>query len=456
MPDPNTQSANSSSTAPNRVRWAFFAAIFMIYWLALKRMPEPLEWQFQSIPPEAPAAETSDQPAFTEIPNQNSPRAIKRFIPNDDLHSVHAGSIVALPDRSLLAFWYGGTREGHRDVSIQTSRFEPESAAWSPNETLVTVAQTQAAENRYIKKLGNPVALLDGEQTLWVFYVSVSVGGWSGASVNFITSTDLGRTWSEPRKVVSSPFFNMCTQVKSRPFLFADGTIGLPVHHEMGLNFSSILRLDRDGNPLAKKRLSAGKTTMQPMPLIIDEENALVLMRYHAEAKPVTAPMTRSSDGGLNWTPLEPSTLVNHDSAITGLALSDGTLLVACNDLTSGRYRLSLLVSKDGGASWLHVYYVEYEPKFESGSMTQMEYQDWFRRLLDEPVREPVDDPDALAQRAANNNDCAAGCAPEFAYPFIIRRGAEFHLLYTWNRAMISEFEFNQAWLEEQIGRATQ
>lgn len=141
----------------------------------------------------------------TTIPEGAAPRAIKRFVPNDSHKSVHGSSVVALRDQSLRAFWYGGTREGHRDVSIQTSRFDSKTSAWSPDQTLITVAETQAAEMRYIKKLGNPVAMLDGEQKLWVFYVSVSVGGWSGASANFITSTDLGHTWSARRKIVSSP-----------------------------------------------------------------------------------------------------------------------------------------------------------------------------------------------------------------------------------------------------------
>ncbi len=429
----------------------FLVAVLMIFGLAWWGVPERLLWKFQAEPVGAAGVRAHGKPAARDASRADAPRAVKRFVPNDDLKSVHASSIVALPDRSLRAFWYGGTREGARDVSIRTSHFDPGSSVWSPDETLVTVAQTQSAEKRYIKKLGNPVAMLDAGQTLWVFYVSVSFGGWSGASANFITSNDQGKTWSAPRKIVASPFFNMCTQLKSQPFLYSDGTIGLPLHHEMELNFSSILRLDRDGYPLAKQRLSAGRTTMQPMPLIMDEENALVLMRYHAETPPLTAPMTRSSDGGFSWSALERSTLTNHDSAITGLTLSDGGLLVACNDQESGRDRLSLLVSRDQGANWLPVYHVESDSAFEDRSMNQSEFRQWFRRLLDERIREPVNDPDALAARAADNNDCETGCRPEFAYPSIIQQGPEFHLLYTWNRATISHFEFNEAWLEEQI-----
>lgn len=455
MPDTNSPPAEHSVVGQtNRGRRVFLFAIAVIFVLAWLRIPDPLDWKFQVERAEPGVSEQDTRVSNLKSAAAEPPKAVKRFIPNSNDYSVHASTIVAMPDQSLRAFWYGGTREGHRDVSIRTSRFDPGASTWSPDETVMTVAETQRAEKRFIKKLGNPVAMLDGDQKMWLFYVSVSLGGWSGASANYVTSTDQGETWSAPAKIVSSPFLNMCTQLKSRPFLYADGTIGLPTHHEMELNFSSIVRLDLDGNVLAKRRLSHGKTTMQPMPLIMDEENAVVLMRYHAGETPRAAPMTRSTDGGLNWSAIEPSAVPNHDSALTGLTLDDGTLLVACNDQTAGRSRLSLLISRNQGASWQHIYHVEYDPLFDGGGLDLEEYRQWFRRLLDEPIREMVEDPDALTERAVRNSNCETGCAPRFAYPYIIQRGSSFHLLYTWNRAMIAEFEFNTSWLEEQIRRA--
>lgn len=454
MSESNFHSSEVSVDVSHRWRWVFLSAAVVIFGAAWMRVPEPLEWRFQTVQSQTEVVGVDMPRPDVEGDASESPMAVKRFIPNDNNYSVHASTIVALPDQSLLAFWYGGTREGHRDVSIRTSRFDSGASTWSPDETVMTVAETQRAEKRFIKKLGNPVAMLDGDQKMWLFYVSVSLGGWSGASANYVTSTDQGETWSAPAKIVSSPFLNMCTQLKSRPFLYADGTIGLPTHHEMELNFSSIVRLDLDGNVLAKRRLSHGKTTMQPMPLIMDEENAVVLMRYHAGETPRAAPMTRSTDGGLNWSAIEPSAVPNQDSALTGLTLDDGTLLVACNDQTAGRSRLSLLISRNQGASWQHIYHVEYDPVFDGGGLDLEEYRQWFRRLLDEPIREMVEDPDALTERAVRNSNCETGCAPRFAYPYIIQRGSSFHLLYTWNRAMIAEFEFNTSWLEEQIRRA--
>ena len=43
---------------------------------------------------------------------------------------------------------------------------------------------TAQGVNRYIRKLGNPVVTRDAAGRIWLFYVSVSVGGWSGSAIN--------------------------------------------------------------------------------------------------------------------------------------------------------------------------------------------------------------------------------------------------------------------------------
>ncbi len=428
-------------------RWAFCLTAVAVCFLAWLRVPDDLEWKFQ-------VADSAQAVAL--VGNmRGEARAVKRFLPNADESSVHAGSIVSLPDRSLLAFWFGGSKEGNRDVTIRSSRFDPETETWSPDRTVITTALTQQSEKRYTKSLGNPVAFLDGEQKLWVFYVSVSIGGWSGSSANFVTSTDFGETWSPPRKIVSSPFFNLCTQLKAAPFLYADGTIGLPVHHEMGLKFCSILRLNTDGKVLAKQRLTHGWSTLQPVPFLIDESRARVLMRYASEAPPLAAAMTLTRNAGLEWSPVEASPLPNPNSAMAGLTLKDGRQLIACNDQTSGRSRLSLLVSHDNGTSWAHLFHVEYEPSFDAGPMDSENYRKWLQRLLQEPMAEEHSDTGDLVQRAMEDRQTQSSHMPRFEYPSLTQSGAGFHLIYTWNRVKIRHFQFNEAWLEQKVQEAT-
>lgn len=420
-----------------------------ISFLAWLSVPPDLEWKFQATPWDSPKPSNVSGPAPPEI------HAVKRFLPNHDAGSVHASSVVSLPDRSLLAFWFGGSKEGNRDVTIRSSRFDPQSGTWSPDRTVITTTLTQQGEKRYTKNLGNPVAFMDANQKLWVFYVSVSLGGWAGSSANFVTSTDMGSTWSAPRKIVSSPFFNLCTQLKATPFLYADGTIGLPVHHEIGLKFCSILRLDGDGRVLAKQRLTYGWSTLQPLPLILDPSHAVVLMRYASASPPLAAAITGTANAGQHWAPQAPSPIPNPNAALSGLTLKDGTLLVACNDQTSGRSRLSLLVSKDKGANWSTVHHVEYEPAFDDGPMGADQYRDFLRRSVLESLSPPESGIENLIERAVVSSRNASSHSPRFEYPSLTQAGDEFHLLYTWNRVIIRHFQFSRSWLEERIANAT-
>lgn len=76
-----------------------------------------------------------------------------------------------------MGFWYGGSREGAQDVAIYQAIFDPRSQQWSQPAVVVTREETIAAYGGYAKKIGNAVATIDRNHTLWLFYVNTSVGG---------------------------------------------------------------------------------------------------------------------------------------------------------------------------------------------------------------------------------------------------------------------------------------
>src|SRR5712692_3957064 len=131
---------------------------------------------------------------------------------------------------------------------------------------------------RTVRKLGNPVAGRDRAGRLCLFFVSVSVGGWAGSAMNLMVSEDEGETWSPPRRLVASPFFNISPLVKGPPLQFSDGTIGLPVYHEMAGKFGELLRLDAEGHAVRKTRLSWGRSSLQPVILPWSETGAVGFM----------------------------------------------------------------------------------------------------------------------------------------------------------------------------------
>ena len=359
---------------------------------------------------------------------------------------VHAPSMVELGDGRIMAFWFAGSREGAADVVIHSSVYDPRTINWSAEKTVTSRLRTQADEHRYVRKLGNPVPTTDATGKVWLFYVS-AVGGWSTSAVNLMTSVDEGEHWSRARRLVTSPFLNLSTLVKTPPFFYRDGTLGLPVYHEMLGKFGELLRLDKSGKVISKQRLSDGRQTLQPLLLIENERDALALMRYSGP-HPRRAQQVASRDGGMHWSSPEPSELPNPDSAMGGVVLHDGSLLVVLNHNEVMRDELSLAWSNDQGRHWRVIYRFEDERRLRGLSFSAEAFTENTMRLVkktDATIENSKDYVSAVGDTMCKGHPCRF----QFDYPYLIQTGnGTFHLLYTWNRAYIKHVQFNQAWLE--------
>jgi predicted neuraminidase len=314
-----------------RLRWVSLGAILLVFAaLYLRAIEGPKAAHF--VPPRLAPQAGSQKPLFQS-----------QLLPNASAASVHSATAVELADGTLRAFWYGGTREGASDVAIYTSAYS--AGAWTPESALVLREDAQRQLHRYLRKLGNPVAGRDPRGRVWLFYVSVSVGGWAGSAINAMVSEDEGKTWSTPRRLISSPFLNISTLVKGPPLPLDDGTIALPVYHEMIGKFGEVLRLDADGRVIGKTRLSWGDTSLQPVIVPRSETDAVAFMRY-AGPPPGRVLLTRTSDAGAHWTEPVRSALPNPNSAVGSVLLAGGPLVLALNnaeaDRAVGRFRKQL------------------------------------------------------------------------------------------------------------------
>ena len=335
-----------------------------------------------------------------------TPRYETQLLPNSTAASVHSATAAEISSERLRAFWYGGSREGASDVSIYTSVYSLLEKNWSPERVVVTREFAQRHLHRYVRKLGNPVVGRDSKGRLCLYFVSVSVGGWAGSAVNLMVSEDEGETWSPPRRLVASPFFNISTLVKGAPLLFSDGAVGLPVYHELLGKFGELLRLDAEGHAVGKTRLSRGQSSLQPVIVPRSDNEAVGFMRY-AGNPPNRILIVRTEDGGVHWSPPVKTALPNPNAAIASVMLAGGPLLLAFNNAEENREDLSLALSKDFGSTWRVVHRLE----GDSGSAQA-------------PVR-------------------------EYSYPWIMEdRAGDVHVLYTWGRSRIKHVRFNRAWLE--------
>ncbi|MGV8933526.1 MAG: sialidase family protein [Gallionellaceae bacterium] len=315
--------------------------------------------------------------------------------------SVHGATVIQKLDGDLFATWFGGSREGGKDVVLWGSYYLIKSSTWSKPRVVVSPAETQAALGRHIKTVGNSVLVRGSNNALLLYYVSVSVGGWAGSALNVISSADDGKTWSTAQRLITSPFFNISTLNKCAAVHYSDGSIGLPVYHEFIGKFSELLHIDSSGRVLGKARITHGRQAIQPLVLPLAPQSALALMRDTGPA-PGHVLSSRSDNGGQYWHANKKLALANPDSAIAGLRRPDGSLLLVFNDIEVGRNSLALAVSHDQGTSWQTVRHIEQSKDSE-----------------------------------------------EFSYPYLIRSSdGNMHLLYTWNRKRIRHVVFNDAWVD--------
>jgi len=363
-----------------------------------------------------------------------------------DIHT-HAASLVELSDGRIRAFWFAGSREGAPDVEIRSAVFDPASARWGAEQHIANREDTQRSLFRYVKKLGNPVAHRATDGTLWLFYVTVSLGGWAGSSITAITSADDGASWSPARRLITSPFLNISTLVKGTPFNYGDGSIGWPVYHEFIGKFGELLHISTTGAIIDKIRLSSGNTTLQPVVLLKSPQQALALMRDAGDS-PKRVIATATGDAGQHWSSPIKTALPNPDAAISGVALPEGRLLLVLNDIEHGRNTLSLVISADGGTTWKIVYRLE----DQRGQPTDPERYAKMAAGLAKATDAGINDPSDYGRSAQRNKCDAQGCGFEFSYPYLIQaHNGDFHLVYTWNRSFIKHVWFTQAWLDDQL-----
>lgn len=335
------------------------------------------------------------------------------WLPDTGAPSVHAASMIALKDGAVRAFWFAGSREGAADVSIYSSVYDSKVANWSAPVLVIDRIGAEKGLSRYIAKLGNPVParLVDGR--LQLFFVTVSVGGWAGSSISTLTSDDEGLTWNNPQRLIASPLLNLSTLVKSPNLMFADGRLGLPAYHEWIGRFGEFLRVDA-GQVIDKRRMSSGRSAIQPFVFVNDPQDASAYFRQARSAGlPKQIPVSRTQNAGQSWQLSEDVAIANPNSAVTGLTLKNGIRILVLNNIETGRYRLALLMSDAKSGQWQTV--------------------------------EVLEDDEALpdAQRK------------EFSYPYLITvDGNDAHLVYTWDRKKIRHRYFSGAWLKHAFSQA--
>jgi len=360
-----------------------------------------------------PAEEELELPISAKSKNQNTPSKasvatpMSTWLPDTGAASVHAASLIALKDGAIRAFWFAGSREGAADVSIYSATFDLKSSSWSVPTVVIDRVSAEKGLSRYISKLGNPVPARMSDGRLQLFFVTVSIGGWAGSSVSSIISDDEGLTWSNPQRLISSPLINLSTLVKSPAVMFTDGRLGLPTYHEWIGRFGELLRVDV-GQVIDKRRMSSGRSAIQPLLFVNSNQDATAYFRQTRSAgQAKQVPTSQTQNAGQSWQSAPDLPIANPNSAVTGLQLNSGARILILNNIEVGRYRLVVLMAGAKSDQW--------------------------------QIVEVLEDDEAIPEEQRK----------EFSYPYLMSvDGNDAHLVYTWDRKKIRHRYFSGAWFK--------
>lgn len=371
----------------------FLAGFLLLSWglamrqSASRRLPDPIV----SERPEPPPSALSDIPASMRRVSTGSPAP-----------SVHSATAVELPGGTIRAFWFGGSREGARDVAIWSADLA--GGSWSAPRVAVDRELVSRGVRRHVRKLGNPVAHVFPSGQLHLFVVSVSLGGWSGSAVNRIAFGPDGSVASVDR-LVASPVLNLGTLVRGAALPGPRGGILLPAYHESMKKFPLLLRIE-EGRVVGREGPATRGDLFQPWAAAGGGGGMDLFLRSGEGAEAKVHHSHHDGSPGGEWSDPVALPVPNPNSGISALRLLGGDFLLAANPDPDFRENLVLFRAPAAAGPWRRVFTVDSEA-----------------READEADFEAV----------------------EYSYPWLmLDRTGTVHLLYTWNRREIRHWCFGQ------------
>jgi len=244
--------------------------------------------------------------------------------------AAHASTLLPLPAShaaALMVFWFSGDRESGPNVQIAASQYDRATRQWSAARFVVNRFAMGGQLGYGVRRLGNPVAWMDGHGRIHLFVVATGGGGWAASRVLHLRQSSAANSLQElafepVRALPLSWLWNTSFLVRNAPLALADGGMVLPVHFELGIKYPTALRFDSEGNFKGMVRVSQRPYMLQPALVMQSPTQWLAVMRDERPKGKIG--VAHTVDGGQHWNDLPDLALDNPDAAVAGLGLGPG------------------------------------------------------------------------------------------------------------------------------------
>ncbi len=260
------------------------------------------------------------------------------------MNSCHASTVLPLEDGTVVAAWFGGSQEGHDDVTIWYAKRK--SGLWSaPKKLFVTETLPH----------WNPVLFqkLDGTILLYFKY-GKPIRQWK---TYVAYSTDGGENFGTPRELVPGDNSGGRGPVKNKNIRLKDGTVLAPASSEK-ISWRCFVDISKDdGETFTRSHYvirpkNKGLPVAMIQPTLWESDSGIhMLVRtnkgflYRSDSK----------DKGMTWKKAYETPLKNPNSGVDVVKLTDGSLVLISNPVSQNwgyRAPLTLARSTDDGVTF--------------------------------------------------------------------------------------------------------
>ena len=268
---------------------------------------------------------------------------------NPPFKSCHSSSIAALPDGKLMAVWFAGPYEGHKEVNIMMAVYA--NGKWSDSREIANGIIDE--KERY--PCWNPVLFTNAAGKTFLYYkVGPSPREWWGM-VQW--TNDNGNNWSKPERLPDG----FLGPIKNKPVETGDGFLLHPSSTESLDEKEWKIHIERsDMNSENWEKISVDNKDFGAIqPAIIRHSPTRLQMLCRSRQNRIL--QSWSNDNGKSWESLSETSVLNPNSGIDAVTQANGQQLLVYNPAKSGahwsegRNELQLAFSSDG-KEWKNIH----------------------------------------------------------------------------------------------------